>query len=161
MTLQIFYVNTKYSSYILPNYRLWKTTYDMYLQCSFFKKYTGLQVLEHEKQWRIIKSACPCLVLINGDLLCGARTVGLVIRGLYAISCLNTDGGVPSFCFPVDLVFQERASMLHTQVCWSVNFCVCILPVHKIVMNIISTQCMHILLWLECDGIIFRVLTFC
>ena len=28
-------------------------------------------------------------------------------------------------------------------------------------MNIFSTQRMHILSWLECDGIIFRVLTFC
>ena len=115
----------KYSSDILPNYRLWETTYDMYrlfmfwsictlesIYCSSEKffwqhsylihthtmylfmyfKYTGLQVLEHKKQWRIIKSVCPCLVLINGGLLGGARTVGLVIRGLYAISCINTDG---------------------------------------------------------------------
>ena len=36
------------------------------------------------------ESICPCLVLI--DLLWGAWTVGLVIRGLYAITCLNTDG---------------------------------------------------------------------
>ena len=72
----------------------------------------------------------------------------------------------PSFCFHADLVFQEKTSSLCE--CWilkSVNFSInCILPVHKNCtqfMNIFSTQCMHILSWLECDRIIFRVLTFC
>ena len=56
----------------------------------------------------IIKSICPCLVLI--DLFWGAWTMGLVIRGLYAISCLNTDGEYPLFCFHPDLVLQEKSS---------------------------------------------------
>jgi len=49
----------------------------------------------------------------------------------------------PSFCFHADLVFQEKTA----SVCWilkSVNFSICILPVHKNCtqfMNIISTQC--------------------
>ena len=46
----------------------------------------------------------------------------------------------PSFCFPADLVFQERASCE-----------CCILKSVDPIMNIISTHCMHILLWLECD----------
>jgi len=71
----------------------------------------------------------------------------------------------PSFCFHADLVFQEKTSSLCE--CWiltSVNFSICILPVQKNCtqfMNIFSTQYMHISLWLECDQIIFRVLSFC
>ena len=71
----------------------------------------------------------------------------------------------PSFCFHADLVFQEKTSSLcECCILKSVNFSVCILAVHKNCtqfMNIFGTQCMHILSWLECDRIIFRVLTFC
>ena len=46
---------------------------------------------------------------------------------------------------------------------WTLVFAFCN-PVHKNYtqfMNIFSTQCMHILSWLECDRTIFRILTFC
>ena len=81
---------------------------------AFFRYIYRLTSIRTQKA---VKNHQICLPMSGTNLLCGARTVGLVIRGLYAISCLNTDGGVPSFCFPADLVFQERASMPHTQVC--------------------------------------------
>ena len=43
----------------------------------------------------------------------------------------------PSFCFQADLMFQEKTSSLCE--CWilkSVNFSICILPVHEIVPNL-------------------------
>ena len=85
----------------------------------------------YKKLWRIIKSVCPCLVLINGDLLCGAWTVGLVMCGLYTLlqtfSCFNTDGGVSFIllsCWRVSTKDFLFVWMQHTQVFWSVNFSV-------------------------------------
>ena len=70
----------------------------------------------------------------------------------------------PSFCFHADLVFQEKTSSLcECCILKSVNFSVCILPVHKNCtqfMNIFGTQCMHILSWLECDRIFSESLHF-
>ena len=52
------------------------------------------------------------------DLLCGAWTMGLVIRGLYAISYLNTDGGVLARSFGYFWVTQvlARKSYVHCEV---------------------------------------------
>ena len=111
-----------------------------------------LQLFKHKKLWRIIKSLCPCLVLI--DLLCGAWTVGLVIRGLYAISCLNTDGWVSFILLSCRLgVSRKDFQLCERWILKSVNFSICICTQF---MNIFSTQCMHILSWLECDQIIFQ-----
>ena len=70
-------------------------------------------------------------------LLCGAWTVGLVIRGLYTQYLVSTQMvEYPSFCFHADLVFQEKnSSLCEYWIFKSVNFSVCILPVHKIVPN--------------------------
>ena len=50
----------------------------------------------------------------------GAWTVGLVIRGLYAISCLNTDGGVSfillfmlTWCFEKSLPVCVNAAYIY------------------------------------------------
>ena len=102
-----------------------------------------LTIIRTQKLWRITKSICQCLVLIKGNLLCDAWAVELVISPictdtefflsqhrcwiiLHLLSCYIT------WC--LEKIFQF-VWMLHTQVCWSVNFSVCSLPLHKIVLN--------------------------
>ena len=65
---------------------------------------------------------------------CGTGSKSLICTATE--SCLNTDGGV-SFIH-ASLVFRERlpvcvnAAYSYTEVCWSVNFSVWSLPLHKI-----------------------------
>ena len=144
----------------LGNTAVWYTP----TQCSCLCfKYAGLQVLE-QKAVKYHQICLPMSALINGDLLCGARTVGLVIRGFMQSHVSTQTVEYPSFCFPADLVFQEGASICVNGAYSSLLICELLCLHFACAQNwwtlSAPSVCTFYCAWL-CEWIIFRVLTFC